>query len=287
MYQCVSLNKKNFEIFKNLNEARNKFNLLNKDFFELYNRSNFAEQLILKRKVKLLKKSSEYIGYIWYNINVKNSCSINSLSVFPNCNYLPYKFLIDSLKKNYTNFYLCEHNDYNFEILKNIGFNKKEGTLILYSDSYHNIPLTLKDGLEFENFRIGIDEKKRCDLQNEIFKNNTRIPLELDDIYFDEMQSYYFKFGAVFLKKDGKYIGYGQIIVENSMPFIVNFGILKEYRGKGYGKSLITYLFKICNYNNFKEVQIKVKSSNTIALNLYKSLDFKVISQRYNWELKK
>jgi ribosomal protein S18 acetylase RimI-like enzyme len=287
MYHCVSLNKKNFEIFKKLNRSNNSFNNLNKDFFETYNKCNFAAQMILKRKVKLLKRDFDYIGYVWFDMKDKNNCSINSLNVPRYSSYLPYKILIDTLRYNCNISYLCENNQYNFEILKNIGFRRKDGTLMLSYDIKNHMPLIQQEGLEFEIFKIGIDEKRRCDIQNEVFNDNVRSPLTLEDIYFDEIQNYYVHKGSVFLKRYGEYIGYGQIIIEDNTPLIVNFGILKEYRGNGYSKSLISYLLNIVKYNNFNEVKIKVKASNTIALNLYKNLGFKTISQRYKWELRK
>ncbi len=287
MYYCVRLSKQNFDIFKKLNKSNKNFNVLNKNFFETYNKSNFATQIMLKRKVRLLRKDFEYIGYVWFDMKDKNNCSINSLNIPKSSSYLPYKILVDTLRNNCNISYLCEDNQYNFEILKNIGFQRKDGTLMLSYDIKDHMPLIQQDGLEFEIFKIGTDEKRRCDIQNEVFKDNVRAPLTLDDIYFDEIQNYYVHKGSVFLKKHGEYIGYGQIIIEDNMPLIVNFGILKEYRGNGYSKSLISYLLNIVKYNNFDEVKIKVKASNIIALNLYKNLGFRTISQRYKWELKK
>lgn len=287
MFQCVRLNKKNFNIFKKLNTSNSSFNSLNKDFFEAYDKCNFASQMFLKRKVKLLKKQDDYIGYIWFEMEDKNNCNINSLNVPKIHSHLPYKFLIDVLKHNCTISYLCENNNYNFEVLQNIGFHKKDGTLILLYCIEEHIPLIQKQGLEFQIFRLGVDEKLRCDIQNKIFKDDSRIPLSLDDIYIDEMQNYYVQNGSIFLKMNEEYIGYGQIILEDDMPVIVNFGIVEEYRGCGYSKVLLRYLFNIIKCNNFTKVKIKVKSSNEIALNLYKSLGFKIVGQIYKWQLKK
>ena len=199
---------------------------------------------------------------------------------------IPYKFLLDTLKKNCSVTYLCESNNYNYEILKNLGFIKKDGMLILYLNMTENIPLVLHENLQFEVLKKGRDEHIRCEIQNNIFKEDTRVPLAVEDIYFDEVQSYYFDKGSVFLKKDGRHIGYGQVIIEHNIPVIVNFGILKEYRGKGYSKSLLTYLLKIIQYNGFNNVKIKVKSTNKVALNLYKGIGFKITGETYNWELK-
>lgn len=291
MYECVGLSKRNLIYLKQLNEMKNEFNALNEDFFQIYNNSNFAQQIFLRRRVKLLKMDSKFIGYIWADINDKNICSINAISVLKVLGnikiHVLYKALIDTLKGNYVINYLCENNGYNYEILKNIGFKKKEGTLILYSDISKSIPMYYDDSLEFENLKIGIDEEKRCQIQNEIFNDDSRIPLNIEDIYFDQIQGYYFDQGAIFLKKDGEYIGYGQIIIEDDIPTIVNFGILKEYRGNGYSKIFLSYLLKIIKLNNFNIVKIKVKSTNVPAVNLYQKLGFDIRKDIYMWEFKK
>ncbi|WP_411679486.1 GNAT family N-acetyltransferase [Clostridium thailandense] len=291
MYECVGLNKKNLVYFKSLNERKNEFNSLNEDFFETYNNCNFAQQIFLRRRVKLLRINSKYIGYIWSNTNDKDICSINAINVLKVLGsikiHMLYKLLIDTLKNKSVINYLCESNDYNYEILKNIGFNKKEGTLILYSNISKESLEYFDNGFEFQNLKIGKDEAKRCQIQNEIFKDDNRIPLNIEDIYFDQIQSYYFDRGSIFLKKDGEYIGYGQIIIEDRIPTIVNFGILKEYRGNGYSKVLLSHLLKIIKFNGFDIVKIKVKSTNVPAINLYEKLGFYKKNEVYMWELKR
>ena len=288
MYKCVKLTNKNLKYFRELNEKRYLFNSLNKDFFKTYDSYNFAKQLILRRKVKLIKKNLHYIGYIWTDIYHNKVCTINAMNILCNCIALdnsPYKYLINTIKGPCTIKYICKRNNYNFALLKSIGFKKGEGTLTLYKDLFENIPLIFDQKLQFKVFQKGKDEQKRCELQNEIFKTDTRVPLTLEDIYFDEVQDYYFEKGAIFLKQNDKYVGYGQIIMENDIPVIVNFGILKEFRGKKYGKALLIYLLKLIYSSGFNKIIIKVKSSNYIALHLYTSMGFHIESEIYNWTL--
>lgn len=290
MYECVGLTKKDLKYLKELNSTRNDFNPLNEDFFKIYENSNFAQQLLLRRKVKLVRNELKYIGYIWADIIDRRCCRINAINVLHelnNVDYKPYKALLGTLRKDCNIVYNCEGNDYNFLILKELGFQKKDGTLLLNLNISKNIPLISNEALEFEVFKKGRDEEKRCEIQNKIFEEDSRIPLTLADIYFDELQDYYFEKGAVFLKKNDKYIGYGQIILENNIPLIVNFGILKKYRGRGYSKCLLSYLLKIVFLHGFINVKIKVKSSNEIAINLYKSIGFAIEKEVYNWELKR
>ncbi|MHC6179872.1 GNAT family N-acetyltransferase [Clostridium sp. JNZ X4-2] len=290
MYKCIKLIKKNLKYFRELNRKRSLFNSLNKDFFQIYDNCNFAQQMILRRKVKLIKTNVKYIGYIWTDIYHKNICNINALNVvcgYNNMDNLPYKHLINTIREHYTVKYLCENNNYNFNLLKSMGFEKKEGTLILYKELSENIHLILNKELEFEILQKGRDEEKRCEIQNKIFEEDDRVPLTLEDILFDEIQDYYFERGSVFLKKSNEYIGYGQFIIEKGIPVIVNFGIIKEYRGKGYSKCLLAYLLKLIYFNGFNKIVIKVRDSNYIALNLYKSIGFKVEKEQYHLELKR
>ncbi|MBV4447814.1 GNAT family N-acetyltransferase, partial [Clostridium tyrobutyricum] len=60
MYECVGLVKKNLSYFKKLNDKRTLFNPLNKDFFENYYNYNFAKQILMRRKIKLIKSNLNY-----------------------------------------------------------------------------------------------------------------------------------------------------------------------------------------------------------------------------------
>ncbi|CAB1245139.1 GNAT family N-acetyltransferase [Clostridium sp. MT-14] len=289
MYKCIKLIKKNLKYFRELNSKRTLFNSLNKDFFQVYDNCNFIQKMILRNKVKLIKNNVKYIGYIWTDIYNKNVCYINAMNVlygYNNMSSLPYKYLINTIKENCIIRYLCENNDYNFKLLKSVGFEKKEGTLILYKELPENMHFILNRELEFEMLQKGKDEGKRCEIQNKIFQEDNRVPLTLEDIFFDEVQDYYFEKGAVFLKKNNEYIGYGQFIIENGIPVIVNFGIIKEFRGKGYSKFLLMYILKLIHSNGFNKIIIKVKNSNYIALNLYKSVGFEVKKEQYYLELR-
>ncbi|WP_333859842.1 GNAT family N-acetyltransferase [Clostridium sp.] len=292
MYECVSLVKRNLNCFKKLNSERRLFNNLNKDFFEVYDKSNFAKQIFLRRTVKLLRNNFDYIGYIWTDIICKNVYNINAMNVAVAItdekeDSKPYVYLISTIKKHCILKYLCEDNTYNSILLENIGFEKKEGTLVLFREIHGSVDLGIGENLNFEMFKKGKDEQKRCIIQNEIFHEQNRIPLILEDIYMEQLQSYYFEEGSVFLKRNKEYIGYGQIIIENDIPVIVNFGIIQKYRGRGYSKYLLSYLLNIIYQNDFHKTVIKVRNSNYKALNLYKSVGFKVRKERFNWELEK
>jgi len=271
-----------------LNDLRKHFNVLNEDFYECYTNKNFARQIIMRKNIRLLKKYDNVVGYIWISKYNKKYYVINSMYVNEQEDIVnKYKDLINLIPYKKIFIYTCEKNDFNYDVLKSIGFKKLDGTYEMNVDiSSILIPFITND-LQFETLEKGKHEQIRCNIQNEVFKNDTRTPLNVNDIYFDEMQKYYFKDGAVLMKKNNKYIGYGQIIINNNIPTIVNVGVLKEYRGKGYGKNLIYYLFKILKKHNFEQVNLKVSSTNYVAINLYKSIGFTIKKEIHNWEYEK
>lgn len=289
MFNCVALTRKNLNVFKYLNTSRTQFNTLNKDFFEVYNSSNFAQQIFLRKTVFLLKRSAdEYCGYIWITKEDRGIYSIDSLYVSNELEdtFACYKALLSKINQSSKYKFLCHDNLFNNMILNKLGFKIVQGTIELKYDLHSNIiNFTTPDNITFEKFIRGQHELLRCKIQNNAFHSNGRIPLTVEDIYYDETQDYYIANCAIFIKENNKHIGYGQVILEDSGPVIVNLGILSEYRGKKYGRYLLLYLLKIIRECGYENAIIRVNSTNLIALNLYKDVGFKEISYKYLWEL--
>lgn len=290
MYSCISLNKKNIGSLLELNEDRKAFNSQNEDFDEYYRSLSAAKQLFARRNVRLLKADNNIIGYIWFTKQDKHSFYLNSMFVEGYENLEEgYGILIKSLKLKNKLIYNCEKNAFNYIILSKLGFVKREGTYDMHAEiaeldkSYRSAG----NDIVFEQFIKGKHEEARCRIQNEVFKNETRIPLSKDDIIYDQLQSYYFEKGSIFIKKGDIYIGYGQIIFNDNMPTIVNIGILEAYRSKGYGKALMQHLLTILSEQGINKVELKVSAENAKALKLYKSLGFDLKNESHVWEYKK
>lgn len=284
MYKCENLSKKNFNQLLIMNKYIYTFNELNADLLEYYCNFNIAERIFLKKLVKLIKKDDKYIGFIWYSKEDKNLYNIKSMYIEDNHRNAIKKFLF-KFKKDTRFVYECKSNDFNYHILIDIGFTKKQGTLELYKyieKSYEDIE---KGECYFESFRKGEQEDIRCKLQNDIFKSNSRIPLTVEDIIYDEKQEYYIEDCSVFLKHGEKYIGYAQIIMDEERPTIVNFGLISQYRGKGLSKLLIKKILNMALERGYKKIRIKVSSDNIKAINLYEKVGFKIFNEFYNWEL--
>ncbi|CAG7840898.1 hypothetical protein CLOHAE12215_02322 [Clostridium haemolyticum] len=288
MYTLDMLNKSNLNEFSNLNELRFKFNKLNKDFWESYYNLNNVQLLLLRKKLKLLKKGREYIGYIWLGNKTNNICKINSMYIIESNILLDeYSYLINNIDVSYPLIYQCEKNRYNFEILCHLGFKKKHGMIEMSQELKKLKDLYIPHDICFKKFIRGKDEPIRCFIQNTVFDSKDRVPLRIEDIYYDEMQEYYCEDSSIFMKKGKSYIGYGQIILRQNIPFIVNFGILPEYQNKGYGMLFLKYLLNLLYKKNKCFVKINVTSENYKALTLYKRMGFNEDYEKSRWYLSK
>lgn len=77
---------------------------------------------------------------------------------------------------------------------------------------------------------------------------------------------------------NGEVIGKIKIKYEENSAFIYGFGILPEFRGKGYGKETLKEALKLINNKEIIDIELDVESKNNRALNLYKNCGFKEIS---------
>ena len=138
--------------------------------------------------------------------------------------------------------------------------------------------------VNFRIFRDGIDEKQRCNIQNEVFNSVNRQSIDEEDIHYEKSQSHYIPTGCVFINNGIEDIGYGQLIKKDNKIYIANFGILKNYRNNGYGYLLLKYLLEIGKNLSVKDIYLRCDKSNIEALNLYLSNDFKIIDTYYEYE---
>lgn len=76
------------------------------------------------------------------------------------------------------------------------------------------------------------------------------------------------------IELDSKVIGKIRVDFSTDEGFISGFGILPEYRSKGYGREAIKAALHILNKNNIYNAALEVATQNKNALNLYKSCGF-------------
>lgn len=77
---------------------------------------------------------------------------------------------------------------------------------------------------------------------------------------------------------NSKVIGKIRIDFSTDEGFISGFGILPEYRGKGYGREAIKAALYILNKNDIHKAALEVAAQNKNALSLYKSCGFAEMS---------
>jgi ribosomal protein S18 acetylase RimI-like enzyme len=82
-------------------------------------------------------------------------------------------------------------------------------------------------------------------------------------------------------------IGKINIKYNDNSAFISGFGILPEFRGKGYGKIALKESLKLINEKNINQVGLDVSCKNDTALNLYKSCGFeeKSVMNYYKYDI--
>jgi len=288
MFTIKPLKQNNIAMLKNYKNGKESINSMNEDFLKLYEKCNFFEKFLLRKQVRLLMYHNNLIGFIWCIYPEKNTCEIKSMEIGDYDDLTSaYNHLLNSISTNKNITYYSVSNSISMEILEALGFKKTEGTIEMFFDVNKMKDLEVPEAIKFQKLKRGKEEKIRCHMQNEVFENKDRLPLSVEDIIFDEEQDYYLDDGAIFIKENNEYVGYGQIINDDETAMIVNFGIKKEFRGKGYGKCLINYLVKLAKAFGYDKVFIKVDSCNKAAISLYEAMGFTLYKECYKWELKK
>ncbi len=84
------------------------------------------------------------------------------------------------------------------------------------------------------------------------------------------------KFAKYFiLEEDDFIIGYIGTWMASPNGQIINFYIIPEYQGKGYGKLFLSNILEEFKINNIEVISLEVRLSNIRAQNLYEKLGFK------------
>lgn len=94
---------------------------------------------------------------------------------------------------------------------------------------------------------------------------------------------------AYMVELEGKVIGKINIEYSEDYAFICGFGILPDFRGKGYGKAALREALHLINEKNIYTVELDVECKNATALNLYKDCGFveKSIMNYYKYKSEK
>lgn len=267
----------NIDKFRQIYEPMNDSYLCDKNFFDIYDNESFLIKYIIRKQVKLFKIDDEYIGYIWHEYPLNSPCATIYGVNFKE-DYVEYITLdmLSNLKLIPCKTDMIQNNK-NVVIMHKLGFQIQYKSTIMNLDvsTVHTEEFEIDDNITFKHFKCNKDEDLRCKIQNQIFNNKDRVPIKISDILEEENECYFIDEFCVFLcNSTGQALGYGQIILNKNQYTIVNFGILEEYRQKGYGEVLLRYLIELCKINKIYNIYIRVEESNYKAINLYIKVGF-------------
>ncbi|VYT71406.1 GNAT family N-acetyltransferase [Clostridium tertium] len=110
---------------------------------------------------------------------------------------------------------------------------------------------------------------KDIDMLNTIFFNDVSSEIILPE---DEEKNNHITY---LIKIQDKLIGKIKVSIEENSAYISGFGIIPEYRGKGFGKASLVKVLNNLKSENISKVELDVEVKNKSALNLYKSCGFK------------
>lgn len=301
MLEKLTLN--NMETLKKLYFSSLKKQSYDKDFFKCYDNENFIMKFLYRKFIKIIKLDNNYIGYMWYEASIENIVRVWALYIDSEYIGLISKEILSSFNNNILSYEAIDKRE-NAVILERLGFRKENYTLLMEmdiekydnSEKINSIYLKVINSIYTKSdiysnicfcarkLIAGTDESLRCRIQNNIFGELNRRPLTVEDIYSDMVQDYYLKDLCIFGMINNSYIGYGQVIFSREMFTIVNFGIVREFRGLGLSKLLLHDVILHAKRAGIKKVALRVDSNNIKAINLYKWIGFKEKYKIVVWE---
>lgn len=141
-----------------------------------------------------------------------------------------------------------------------------------------NIKYNGLDKVKLSTYNI----KEYVDIYNKSFMDmphGTFIEIEDAKEYLDnkDINEEYF-----IIVNDNKNIGFLNTTIRENKGFF-DIGLIKEYRGKGYGKRLLETAIIFLNDVNVKNICLTVIESNNIAFEMYKKRGFEVYEKLSDW----
>lgn len=270
-----------------LNESKDT-SLFKFDFYDYYLKKSFIVKYFIRKNVKLIAVDGKYVGYIWFDFKTLKTLTINDLYIRKQ--YVEYlnSYILSAFDCDYVIFETYETSDM-IQVLSCLNMKRiRNSNLMKYQELNNSISEEKQkyinnSFISFVPYIKNEHSKIRCYVQNEIFKNENRNPLSVDDIYYDERQDYFLDNMSLFMKLKDKYIGYGQIIFMRGIYMIVNFGIIKNFRSKGYGNILLNKLISYFSSKVKDDIYIRVDSNNVIAKKLYEKSGFVNVGTISTW----
>lgn len=280
MYRLETLNNSNLNFI-------NEFDITNEykeELIEICTNKNIFKKLLLGKNIKYIKSQQKYIGFLWYSKLQYQVYKIHCIKFIPEYSTFEYYKEVFKFFNSCNSIIISENNNLNTTLLIELGFSVERAIIEMERDINSYEEQNNDENISFETFKEGKDEKYRCLIQNKVFDSANRQSINKEDIIYEKYQNYYIPEGCIFIKHKGVYVGYGQLIKKDSKIYIANFGILPEYRGKGYGKKLLKYIVNIAHDLGNSKIYLKCDKKNIEAVNLYIGEGFKTIDTYHEYK---
>ncbi len=265
MYKLETLNNSNLNFI-------NEFDITNEykeELIEICTNKNIFKKLLLGKNIKYIKSQQKYIGFLWYSKLQYQVYKIHCIKFIPEYSTFEYYKEVFKFFNSCNSIIISENNNLNTTLLIKLGFSVERAIIEMERDINSYEEQNNDENISFETFKEGKDEKYRCLIQNKVFDSANRQSINKE---------------GIFIKHKGVHVGYGQLIKKDSKIYIANFGILPEYRGKGYGKKLLKYIVNIAHDLGNSKIYLKCDKKNIEAVNLYIGERFKTIDTYHEYK---
>lgn len=191
-----------------------------------------------------------------------------------------------------------------FEFAMNECSKRKFDHILLLTDgqSKSGIEFIKAVGGEYEVSEYRMEtSNKTCDEDINLIKlrkaeisDKKEIGRQYSIFFYDEKESEYIMDeseiqidNSYMIELNNRVIGKINIEYKDNPAFISGFGILPEFRGKGYGKIALKEALKLINGKMINQVGLDVSCKNDTALNLYRSCGFeeKSVMNYYKYDI--
>ena len=254
------------------------------ELIDICTNKNIFKKLLFGKNIKYIKAEQKYVGFLWYSKLQHQIYKIHCIKLLPEYSTFEYYKELFKFFNSCNSVVISDNNNLNTKLLIDLGFNIERSIIEMKREINRYEQHDIDQNISFVTFQDGEDEKNRCLIQNKVFDSSNRQAINEDDILYEKYQNYYIPEGCIFIKYKENYIGYGQLIKKDLRVYIANFGILSEYRGRGYGKELLRFIINLAYDLGNRKIYLKCDKKNIEAVNLYSSEGFRTLDTYYEYK---
>ena len=289
MVLSEQLKTKDLQTFKNQLLDYKLFNELNENLYDMYSRSSLFNKIQYRAGSRVITYQSKPVMIIWsetrsFNVKIRSIIPLIDIEQLKN---IPLDSVMEVFRDSLPQHldihqfeYVVIRNKMNDQILKLLDFEMRRGIKRMHLDMADII--APENAVTLKKFKIE-DIKARVDIQNRIFDNKYRLPINSADILIEISKKSYIPELSFFYLYGNQYIGYGQINRSENLFFLVNFGIIPEFRDKKLSKDFLLNLLEKGRSYGIKELYLDVNEQNIKAVGLYNSVGFRDEYNNCSW----